>query len=208
MTGIFSANEDLASLSSLEYVLEAINPRHIGYAKGLAFFRTWIAWVESPFYANSQYGEESFAQYTERKAVDMADEADYVEVDSYTAEERVQYEVEFEGGNVKKADGGALVGDNIYVLSSGEQFYSKEKEGSMHHSSFLQGASVICAGHFFTDGGGKLTKINNSSGHYAPSNQHLKRALLILKGKMDTSEVMVGIHGGANVSVETFLATN
>ena len=42
-----------------------------------------------------------------------------------------------------------------------------------HHSSFVDGASVLCAGEIATDAGGFARLVSNHSGHYRPGPLHL-----------------------------------
>jgi len=202
MISLFSEDTELAHLSSMEYFIEAINPHHIGYAGGLAIFDEWINFTESPYFTG-----KNFETWVNQKMAPDKDTSDYRIIDSYGAEERATYEVSMEGKKLTRTNDEALVGDNIYVLSPAGVLYAKPKEGPVHHSSFLEGMPVICAGHLFTDGGGNLTAINNSSGHYAPSMKQLKNALRILDGKMDLSETVVQGHGSeGGIPVSEFLS--
>ena len=49
-----------------------------------------------------------------------------------------------------------------------------------HHSSFVAGRPVICAGDLGTDADGRLRVITNWSGHYHPTRAHLEAALRAL----------------------------
>lgn len=53
----------------------------------------------------------------------------------------------------------------IFVMDSKGDFYASYEQ--IHHSSFLRGESVACAGHMLLENGVVHT-VMNSSGHYAP----------------------------------------
>jgi hypothetical protein len=72
-----------------------------------------------------------------------------------------------------------------------EMIYVKPaKAGKVHHSSFLSGKTVICAGEIKLHQG-QITHINNLSGHYLPTREDL----------LNCVEVLVNNYG---VSGETF----
>lgn len=124
-----------------------------------------------------------------------------------TEEERQQYRLTVHAGKVTRAvDEKPLVGDNIFVLSTNNVFYggSKksgrvqtgpeqpgEKTQALHHSSFLAGEPVSCAGHLITDGSGTLAAVSDQSGHYAPTDYEFGLFLynLHLAGGADLAEV-------------------
>ena len=54
--------------------------------------------------------------------------------------------------------------------------------GTFHHSSFLSGKPVLCAGEIAVDQG-KITKVSNSSGHYRPSTSDLLNCVTALGRK-------------------------
>ncbi len=47
----------------------------------------------------------------------------------------------------------------------------------MHHSSFVAGADVRCAGELATDASGRLLLVSGFSGHYRPTTEHLVELL-------------------------------
>lgn len=78
-----------------------------------------------------------------------------------------------------------------------------------NHSSFLAGADVLCAGclhigYSVATGAvapGILSAIDNSSGHYKPTRDHLQRCILQLESDgVDVSQVRVGVMGGNGIS--------
>jgi hypothetical protein len=74
----------------------------------------------------------------------------------------------------------------MYVMDRSHQLYIPEGvkgigSGSFNHSSMLSGKPVLCAGTLKIDGTGKLTYIDNDSGHYKPDTQALKDAVRSLR---------------------------
>jgi hypothetical protein len=63
-----------------------------------------------------------------------------------------------------------------------------------HHSTFVAGADVLCAGELAANRDGYLTYVSNFSGHYRPSKEHLLHfvALLAERG-VDLSGVTCGV---------------
>jgi len=70
----------------------------------------------------------------------------------------------------------------IWVQGPSGRFYSsnESKEGKFHHSSFLAGREVKAAGDWCVEQG-RLKSISAMSGHYHPTLESLKRALLDLQ---------------------------
>lgn len=67
-----------------------------------------------------------------------------------------------------------------YVLSGqGEIFAHRAIKNVFHHSSFLAGEPVACAGEI-TIRDGKVVDINNRSGHYRPTAIHLLQTIITL----------------------------
>jgi hypothetical protein len=65
------------------------------------------------------------------------------------------------------------VGYAAYVFSEhGDLFIAEHLDGEWHHSSFLSGNPVRCAG-MIKIVQGKVTGVNNHSGHYRPRTRHL-----------------------------------
>lgn len=70
------------------------------------------------------------------------------------------------------------------VMSADETLYYDKRKNVPHHSSFPSGKPVIFAGHLTIEKG-KLTEVDNLSGHYKPTETHLLKFLSILKKKYD-----------------------
>ena len=84
-------------------------------------------------------------------------------------------------GSVEINIGGEAIISNkaIYVMSEkGEIYISKSSEyGKFHHSSFLSGENVAAAGDIIIEKG-IIKEISNSSGHYRPNFESVKKNML------------------------------
>lgn len=70
-----------------------------------------------------------------------------------------------------------IAGRYIFVMNAkGEFFAGKSITGVVHHSSFLAGGAVACAGEVAISGG-VMTAISNTSGHYRPGPVYLWQAV-------------------------------
>lgn len=202
MTDLMGGVSDLPRMSGMEYFLEQVSPVHVGYQKVLAMFDHWISGV---LYHNWTFPWEDWMP---NKVTDTFnnDGGKAKIIDSYDPITRAQYKLTPNGKTIRKADNNPLVGDNIYVLTKDNVWYGGTKDGPVHHSSFMQGAPVKCAGHLHTDNSGNLEKVDISSGHYAPGRNDLRRAAAILKMQMDVSDVKVSdFNSGGLQSVDNFL---
>jgi hypothetical protein len=73
-------------------------------------------------------------------------------------------------------------GGSLYAMDTSGRLYAWRGSGSkaLHHSSFLAGNFVMCAGTIcFVDG--KLSWISGDSGHYKPTGRQLLRAMTVLR---------------------------
>lgn len=76
-----------------------------------------------------------------------------------------------------------IKGRAIFVVNTrGELFASSSEIGKFHHSSILNGSPVLCAG-MLEVADGKLTYINDQSGHYSPRIYQFFQVLKILKAR-------------------------
>jgi hypothetical protein len=74
---------------------------------------------------------------------------------------------------------------DMYAMDRNELLYvhtAPTVKGTFHHSSFLSGKAVICAGEIAIDNG-VITHIDNCSGHYLPVTQHLIDCVRVLERK-------------------------
>ncbi|MEW5980288.1 MAG: hypothetical protein AB1898_31230 [Acidobacteriota bacterium] len=83
---------------------------------------------------------------------------------------------------------------DLFAMDDMEFLYvgPPKQAGTFHHSSFLSGKPVLCAGEIALDQG-KITKVSNSSGHYRPSTRDLLNCVLVLEKKysVDTQTLTV-----------------
>lgn len=83
----------------------------------------------------------------------------------------------------------------LYAMDDMELLYSANqpaKGGTFHHSSFLSGKPVLCAGELEIRNG-KLLYIDNGSGHYRPNTQQLLNCLDVLDRRYGVDLVQVQI---------------
>jgi hypothetical protein len=110
-----------------------------------------------------------------------------------TEQKRQAYEVQINGGNFTWASAGdpfrtndmhtVFSGDGvaIYVFSADEKFYTANHEkGAFHHSSFLGGKPVICAGEWAVEEGRGLVMVSPKTGHYLAGEPEFRRLLFVL----------------------------
>ena len=89
------------------------------------------------------------------------------------------------GGRIGIRNGTPLNGRDrgpvVFVVETNGRVYAGNYvQGKFHHSSLLAGANVTGAGELYLDDGGKLTKITNKSGHYAPDHLRVVQGLQAL----------------------------
>jgi len=71
----------------------------------------------------------------------------------------------------------------LYAIDNAECIYTNDqpaKAGTFHHSSFLSGKPVLCAGELRVQNG-RIVHIDNLSGHYLPTTQHLLDCVALLE---------------------------
>ncbi|HEY7030612.1 MAG TPA: hypothetical protein VH482_04750 [Thermomicrobiales bacterium] len=106
---------------------------------------------------------------------------------------REPFRLKFEGGSVKRRDEAfsttsmksnwseADDGTAMYVMdNTGSIFAGSQNVGRFHHSSFMAGGPVAAAGEMSLNAG-TLKYINNFSGHYLPTPDHLTQVLQELR---------------------------
>jgi hypothetical protein len=100
------------------------------------------------------------------------------------AEDRAPYEVKIHGGCLEGPFVATRYSDYAFVLDGNGTFYAAPKNTSgetrIHHSTFLSGAPVQCAGVFFCIGAAndhtkKISYVKDYSGHYQPGIAELRR---------------------------------
>ena len=76
-------------------------------------------------------------------------------------------------------------GFGIWVMSEkGKMYVGSHVKGMLHHSSFLEGADVMCGGEVKADMG-KITYLSGKTGHYRATTTHLVWALNVLEKCVD-----------------------
>jgi hypothetical protein len=95
-------------------------------------------------------------------------------------------------------------GERDYVEKDMTGGFSIKQTTQFNHSTFLGGAGVVCAGtlHIGLDNRngkelkGSLSAIDNSSGHYKPTAEHLRNCLQVLKAQgVNVDRTRVGDFG-------------
>ena len=111
----------------------------------------------------------------------------------FSPRERENYKLSYEGGDLKLGGFAIEAGLFMYVVSPGDKLYLHEQEiGEIHHSSFGF-KKVNGAGMMFINGEGKITAIDNLSGHYEPppgSIENVKTALVMIG--YDITDILFG----------------
>ena len=111
--------------------------------------------------------------FTEYPMLDRYLKEDPIEALYVEAKDLHRYKVSFvEGGRVFV--GGKAVESNslTFAMDKDGNIYASPDKLYLHHSSYLRGQKVSCAGHFFLNEG-VIATVMNSSGHYAPPAQSL-----------------------------------
>lgn len=119
-----------------------------------------------------------------------------------TPDERLTYEVYFEGGVFRNCLGEPAstmtrethfsgMGWGIFVCSAkGDLFVATHKVGEFHHSTLLAGGSVAAAGEIVIDAG-IIKMISSKTGHYRSGGPEMRRMLQLIPAIQDTALVMV-----------------
>nr|MBA3539263.1 hypothetical protein [Deltaproteobacteria bacterium] len=101
-----------------------------------------------------------------------------------------------------------LGGTQIFVMNAqGEIFAAKEMVDVIHHSTFLAGGAIACAGTIRTSSDGTINFISNKSGHYEPGPAYLWQVLFNMrKHGVDLGGVKIWVLGmkGQFSSAEAF----
>jgi hypothetical protein len=113
--------------------------------------------------------------------------------------------------NINPGDSPIRAGFSGYVCGLNGDFYSgphmvpQGTGDGLYHSSYLGGGEVLCAGEIKLENG-RVTEINNDSGHYKPPVRNVVMAveMLALHG-VNLAALMVSGHGIARSNGEQFL---
>jgi hypothetical protein len=127
----------------------------------------------------------NFYDWLDSKGVPVGDQVIYMDENM-----RKQYAVTISGTKIAGRGISEKHRDHAFVLSTDGVIYAAPKQTSgevrIHHSSFMAGAAVACAGIFFVQPGGNIFYVKDYSGHYQPGIPELKRL----------KEYLVGIGSG------------
>ncbi len=106
--------------------------------------------------------------YPDYPMLDQYRKEDPIEVLYVEPKELSRYRVTF-AEESRVLVGGKIVESNslTFVMDKEGNIYASPDKMYLHHSSYLRGQSVACAGHLFLIDG-VLSTVMNSSGHYAP----------------------------------------
>ncbi|GAB3807498.1 hypothetical protein GCM10028819_44480 [Spirosoma humi] len=182
MEKLLGANPKLKTVESINYFLEAISygvdPAEVT-RKLTEWYETNRGDKDHLINADNkqQIYDKPFDEFLAAKV-----SVDKIVVPYYRKKDtqRETYKLTIVNNRVLTNDGEPLRGDNIYVLSGDGQLYGGPDKGR-HHTSFLAGKPVLCAGHLYTRDDGTLIKVNRKSGHYEPDSANFKRAVAVFK---------------------------
>jgi hypothetical protein len=185
MLAILGGRTDLTRMVKLQYFLEQASPMTLGYAPIENLFRTWWNGVQNLGLT------DPWQTWMQQKVADSNGEHADSMVDSYDQQERAKHRVQFVNNQLLTTNNDnntptPLPSKSVYVLSANNEWYAKPLDEGLHHSSFMQGIPVKCAGDLYVNNG-TLTKIDNNSGHYQPDAKALQRAVAVLKAQMGTT---------------------
>ena len=106
--------------------------------------------------------------YPEYSMLERYEKEDPNEVQYVDSKDLDQYRVSFKEGARVFVGGKAIENTSLtFVMDKEGNIYASPDKMYLHHSSFLRGQKVACAGHLFLSEGA-LHTVMNSSGHYVP----------------------------------------
>ena len=126
-------------------------------------------------------------EYDQGKARICNESCDNDNTGAYLTEDKlIRHELVIRNGIFFHPDGTKVNKSGIYAMSLDERLYFKnlsiDRGRTFFHSFFMRGKPVLCTGWMvFKDG--RLTLVNNNSGHYLPSPRNFFYLLTILAKK-------------------------
>ena len=174
---------------------EYLDPLHRNFEPAFEVMEAWKCSENSSFY-----------EWLEGRSLDLS------EIQYCTTDHRRDYAVSFRAGILYDNNGEVLDtgsyqttfsgrGMASFVLGVNDTLYVGDHIlGRFHHSSFLAGGRVFCAGEIRVQRG-KSIEVTNKSGHYHTSSKHMLNMLKYFKKNgVDLENVtvrlfVVGIHG-------------
>lgn len=115
------------------------------------------------------YSNLAFSKpYSEYSMLERYEKEDPNEVQYVDSKDLAKYRVTFKEGARVFVGGKAVENTSLtFVMDKEGNIYASPDKMYLHHSSFLRGQKVACAGHLFLSEG-TLHSVMNSSGHYVP----------------------------------------
>jgi len=184
------------------YWKEKLDPRHRDAGE--------LAQLQNRWERDPEGGRDFFA-WLEKNDVDLPHRTAVQQVSS--KRERAKHRASFDAdGQIKMNDRGKhflfghKTGEAIFVADHKDNLYVGVKTlGKFHHSSFLAGDAAQTAGTLRLEDG-KLTQINDHSGHYRPGKNEMKAMIGILSAQgVDPSTYTVKTQARDEMSAVDFL---
>lgn len=178
-----------------EYWCEAIHPQHYAEKFSSKLFTCWESNRETP-YSFTEWLKTRDGKNAHTKSLSLMNKTNEdhsktdlaaMKIQNPNSQEQFQYRVRMDTKDPSKPkfirrNGLPLLGINMYVIDSDLKIYAAPKvRNSFHHSSFVGGRAVICAGIVELLDDGTIKQINTLSGHYKPCFEHFKNAMQVLK---------------------------
>lgn len=115
--------------------------------------------------------------------------------------QREQYRIQCQDGFYKDAKGDLLDGPYVYVLFPDDRLYAASVFAKINHSHLSSGLSLKGAGiHYYQRG--RLITVSNESGHYKPTLNEMRDALLWFSSQNTTGSFIFEDHSQQNVDDE------
>ena len=146
---------------------------------------------------------KDFSEYLKARTNDKEKSAIKKDAVKYlSADEAEKYRATFDKHGYIRQNDKAVHKDGLYMfvlnLEGTKLYIGKKVKGTFHHSSFLSGQSVQCAGNFAIKSG-KVLGVTLSSGHYHPTKKDGERLRKFLKASenmgSDAKALKIYAHG-------------
>ncbi len=110
------------------------------------------------------------------------------------------------GARSAQGDGWPWAMDEWGSIYTADHKLDANKAGKKYfnHSTFTGGDVVVCAGELTINGQGTLLSINNASGHYQPTGDHLRAALTILRDDYGVSFAAVEVSAASKDTMQVW----
>ena len=94
----------------------------------------------------------------------------------------IEYIIDIDTDGVPRyiTDGEIVPSRGIFVLDVDDNLYMASRK-EVHHSDFMNGLSVRCAGEYGLNRAKSLAKLSNKSGHYKPSVECLEDVISAIR---------------------------